>query len=96
MSVTISPYCTRITATLPGVRAEVRTEAKGVANRAKAIFASHDQPGGATITTSRGSIDFFANLEGDGAGAIEWGGVKADGTVVPGLHVMRRAAGLSA
>lgn len=92
--VEIDRYAVKIAAQLKGVRGELRTEAAKIADRAKGLLAPHDHPGGAKITTSRGGIDYFANLDdedGD-AGAIEAGGVRPDGSYQPGLHIMRRAA----
>lgn len=93
--VEIDRYAVKTVAQLAGVRAELRTEAQAIAGRAKALFAEHDQPGGAKVTTSRGGIDYFANLDDEdgNAGAIESGGVMPNGEYQPGLHVMRRAAG---
>ena len=92
---TVSKFAVSVVAKLRGVRGEVKTQAEIVASRAEGIFASHDHPGGAKITTSRGSkSDYFANLDDpDGAAIpIEFGGTRRDGTPFEGLHVMRKAA----
>lgn len=77
------------------VRGAVRSERDAVASRARARFASHDRPGGHSITTTNGPVDAFVWLEGPAPRAIEFGHFvfRKDGTAtwVEGLHVITGA-----
>ena len=81
MAVEVNPYIASIGAKLAGVRGELRLTRDGIVQRAKSDLASHRDEGDSKITTSRGGIDYFVNLDDEAAGAIE-----AD------LHILRRAA----
>lgn len=83
MAVYVDPYIASITAKLAGVRGELRIERDQIVQRAKSDLASHRDEGDSKVSGSRGTIDFFANLDDDGGGALA---IEAD------LHIMRRAA----
>lgn len=84
-------------AKLPGVRAKLATTARGGAARASAILAAHRAEGHSRITLTRGTLDWFVNLDdtrGDrAAAAIEYGRKnegRSRGTT-SGIHALRSA-----
>lgn len=83
-------------AKLPGVRAAVRANTERIAGRAEAILAQHRDEGDAEIDTAYGRVDGFVILSDEGgdraAAAIEFGGIRRDGTPFAGLYILRRAA----
>lgn len=81
----------------PGVRASVFSEAKKVGTRAEAILAGHRDRGHSRIKVEKGTLaDAFVVLDdtrGKGAAAaIEFGHMKRDGSHVPGVAPLRKAA----
>jgi hypothetical protein len=80
-------------AKLPGVRAKLATTARAGAARAEAILAAHRAEGHSRITLTRGTLDWFVNLDdtrGDrAAAAIEYGRKKRG--VTSGVHALRSA-----
>lgn len=95
------PITAREVALLPGVHAAVLENRDRIAGTARALFAAHDNPGGHEITVSDGGIDGYVWLEGEAPGAVEDGHImsgmyargSARGRFVPGLNVLKRAAG---
>ena len=75
-----------------GVQSAVRRERDAIAGRARASFASHDRPGGHTITTENNPPDALVWLEGPAPVALEFGHVARDGSWVGGLNILARAA----
>lgn len=80
-------------AKLPGVRAVLARTAKAGAARAEAILDAHRYQGHARITTTRGELDWFVNLDDTrgqrAAAAIEYG--RKRGGVTSGIHALRSA-----
>lgn len=85
-------YAPRVVSRLPGVRAEVAAKGSEIAARARASLAGHRETGASKIRVERRSPDYLVHLVDDAALAIEFGGVKRDGTVVQGLYIMTNAA----
>ena len=73
-------------------------ETKKITNKAKRLLGQHRQTGEAQIEITFGDTDGHITLADPAALSIEFGHFvkKKDGTVVyvPGLYVLRRAAGL--
>ncbi|MCO1575363.1 DUF5403 family protein [Crossiella sp. SN42] len=88
------PKTAHIIAHLRGVTGAVNTEAKTIAERARALLAEHRHDGDATITVTRRRTDTTVDLVDEAASAIELGHVDRDGKHVPGLNILGRAAGL--
>lgn len=80
-------------AKLPGVRAKLAETARKGAARAEAILDAHRYQGHAQITVTRGTLDWFVNLDdtrGDrAAAAIEYGRNRRG--VTSGIHALRSA-----
>ena len=80
-------------ARLPSVQREVRARRGMIAAKARALFASHDRPGGHSIKTHDGAVDAYVSLVGPAAVSVEFGHFTAKGDrYVNGLHIMGRAA----
>lgn len=83
-------------AKMAGVRGAIVSNTERIGRRAEAILAQHRDEGDAEIETDYGRVDGFVILSDEGgdraAAAIEFGGVRADGTPFPGLYILRRAA----
>ena len=80
-------------ARLPSVQASVHGRQAKIAAKARALFTSHDRPGGHSIKTHDGAVDAYVSLVGPAAVAIEFGHFTAKGDkYVNGLHIMGRAA----
>ncbi len=80
-------------ARLPSVQGAVHGRRGKIAAKARALFASHDRPGGHSIKTHDGAVDAYVSLVGPAAVAVEYGHFTAKGDrFVEGLHIMGRAA----
>lgn len=77
---------------LSGVRSAVGEKGRGIAAKARADLARHRETGASKISTESRSPDYLVHLDDVAAAAIEFGGVKRDGTVVQGLHILTNAA----
>lgn len=90
-------------AKLPGVRRKLAETARDGAARAEAILAVHRYSGDSRITTTRGTLDWFVNLDDTrgqhAAAAIEYGrrlgpDTGEDGSTgsrTVGVHALRSA-----
>jgi hypothetical protein len=101
----VYPNCDEIVARQAGVKAAVRAKGKQIEGEARALFAMHDHPGGASIEgeVAGNGKDYLVSLvdPGGNAVAIEFGRGgftrKSDGRYIgpmEGLHVLGRAAGI--
>jgi len=90
----VSEFAPRDVARLPGVRAEVAAKGRQIASRARAGLAAHRDTGSARISVESRSPDYLVHLEDPhgAAAAIELGGVRRDGRVIQGLHILINAA----
>lgn len=88
----ISEYAPKTVSRLPGVRAEVAGKGREIAARARANLKGHRETGAARIRVESRSPDYLVYLVDDAAGALEFGGVKRDGTVVQGLYILTNAS----
>lgn len=94
------PTVNKVVAEQKGVVAEVREEARGVSNRAKALLNAHRAEGEARITLSHHGQDSVVSLVDKAALSIEYGRseyTRSDGMTVgamEGLYIMHQAAGL--
>jgi len=88
----VNPYAPRIVSRLPGVRAEVAAHGREIAARARARLTRHRDTGAAQIRVESRTPDYLVHLIDPAAAAIEFGGVKRDGTVVQGLYILTNAA----
>lgn len=79
---------------LPGVVAAVRRAGEAIAAKAEANLAAHFYEGRHTITTEQGVTDTTVSLVGPGAMAVEYGWHPKDHAPVPGLRILRDAAGI--
>lgn len=84
----------RTVAKLDEVLAELDAVADEIAGRAEANLAAHRDDGEHRITRTRGRVDRFVNLDGPAAESVEFGHFTPDGRRVPGLRILRDAAGL--
>ena len=90
----VDPKIGRKMARDKGVRGAVRAERDKIADTARGLFASHDNPGGHRITTSNGRVDAYVNLDGPAPLSVEfghWQDTKDGRQFVDGLHVLGRA-----
>jgi hypothetical protein len=62
-----------------------------LASSARARLARHRKRGKHTITTRKGAVDHFVNLEGEAALSIENGWHADDGSFVRGLDILKGA-----
>lgn len=88
----VSNYAPKTVSRLPGVRAEVAGKGRQIAARARANLAGHHDKGDSKIRVESRSPDYLIHLVDEAAAAIEFGGVKADGTVVDGLYILTNAS----
>ena len=88
----VSEFAPSDVARLPGVRAAVAEKGREIAARARTGLKGHRETGAAKIRVESRSPDYLVHLVDEAALAIEFGGVKDDGTVVQGLHIMTNAA----
>lgn len=83
-------------AKLPGVQTARRATTERIGARARSILAQHRAEGDAKIEVEHTRVDGFVTLSDEGgdqaAAAIEFGGTRKDGTPIPGLYILRRAA----
>lgn len=86
-------------ARIPEVHAAVLAKTTEIYDRAQALFASHDRPGGHRIIAEEaGDTDGLVSLVGPAAVAVErghWTSAaidSADRKFVKGLHILTRAA----
>jgi hypothetical protein len=91
----VDPKIASTVAHMAGVKAAVTVERDKLAAVAEGLFASHDNPGGHSITTSEphdfASLDAFVNLEGPAPLSVEFGHWTPDHKQhVEGLHILGR------
>lgn len=77
---------------IKGVKAAVAAEGQTIAARARASLKGHRDTGAAKVRVERRSPDYLVSLVDANALAIEFGGIKGNGTVVQGLYIMTNAA----
>ncbi len=82
----------RDVARIAGVRATVGDKGRQIAARARANLKGHRETGKAKIRVESRSPDYLVHLVDPAAAAIEFGGIKRDGTVVQGLYILTNAA----
>lgn len=74
-------------------QAELDAVAEVLASVVRSVAAPHGSlPSRVSITS--GDVDRFVNITHEDIAAIEFGGVRKDGRVVKGLHVLGRSAGM--
>jgi hypothetical protein len=82
-------------AKLPGVRRTLARTAHEGAARAEAILAAHHHQGHSRITVTRGTLDYFVNLDDTrgqrAAAAIEYGRRRGPGAPTTAVHALRSA-----
>lgn len=90
-------YVASIVAHLPGVRKAVHSDGREIRDRAKALFAEHNRPGGHEIRGAADGIDYVVSIEGEVPHVIEFGRAgytRDDGAEIgpmEGLHILGRA-----
>ena len=75
------------------VEIALRKQTAVLASAARARLARHRKTGDHHITTTKGSIDHFVNLEGAASMAVEEGWFTDGGRFVDGLHVLGHLIG---
>lgn len=80
-------------ARLPGVQAELQSQATSAATRARALLLKHRDEGVAKITVDRGRIDRYVVLEDRAALSIEYGRKPNENGRggMEGLYILHRA-----
>lgn len=82
-------------AKLPGVRRTLARTAHAGAARASAILAAHRHQGHSEINVTRGTLDYFVNLDDTrgqhAAAAIEYGRNRGPGAPTRAVHALRSA-----
>ena len=83
---------------LEGVQGAVYSRAQRIGGKAEAILAAHRYPPDDTqaeIEVTRGDVDSYVSLVDEAAMSIEYGHRDhRSGKFVPGLYIIRRAAGI--
>ena len=97
---TVNKNVAAIVARHPDVKKTVNDKAQELAGRARSLLAAHRVTGETKITVTRGRVDSFVSMVGEGALSIEWGHGEYSykGREVgasQGLYIITRAAGLS-
>lgn len=72
-------------------QAELDVVAGAVASVMRSVAAPHGSLA-SRVSVERGRVDRFVGISDPNIGAIENGGVRKDGRVVKGLHVLARTA----
>lgn len=87
----LEPGIERLAAVAAETRAELDKQAAAIASRARGNLAAVRDQGRHTITTTKGAVDRYVNLEGEAALAVEAGHHSRTGTFVAGKHILRDA-----
>lgn len=85
------PGLERIAAVAREAQAELTRQQSAIAGRARSNLAAVRDGGRHRVTTTRGVIDRYVNLEGPAALAVETGHHSRTGTYVAGKHILRDA-----
>lgn len=79
----------------PGVGGVLDEVQARIAASARATLARHHHSGAAQITTTKGRLDRYVNLDDsrgqNAAAAIEYGHIAPNGRFVPGIHALSGA-----
>lgn len=84
----------KVVARTADVDAALRRQAAVIASSAQAELSRHRKTGEHHIERTKGLVDHYVNLVGPAALSVEEGWLTDDLTLVPGLHIMRKAGGL--
>jgi uncharacterized protein DUF5403 len=88
---TVDPKVAALVAHMPEIHVAVLAERDKLAGIARGLFASHDNPGGHSITTQSEKVDGLVSLEGPAPLSVEFGHwTKDHKTHVEGLHILGR------
>ena len=60
-----------------------------IVEKARTRLSRHRKTGSHKITQTKGTVDHFVNLVGEGAVPIEVGWHTEDGTFIPGMRILR-------
>lgn len=88
----VDPSAPRTVSRLSGVQAVVAEHGSSIAAKARGGLAGHHRTGASRIESERHTPDYLVSLVDRDAAAIEFGGIRRDGRVVPGLFIMTNAA----
>lgn len=82
----------RLASREPETQAALKQAAAEIAAKARANLAAHRETGRHVITTTKGVVDHYINLEGPSAVSVEFGHHdKRTGKWVEGIRVLRDA-----